>query len=212
MSGDAASGDRELVLGRIRAALGPERPAAEPADDRTAAPASGSAALLRERLGAYGTRVVEAAESEIADAVAAACERHRASRLVVPPGLPPAWLPSRIEPLDGDAATLAQLDAVDGALSGCAWAIAETGTIVLAGGPAEGRRTLSLIPDLHVCVVRAEQILADVPDLFAALGVSEATRPLTLVSGPSATSDIELRRVEGVHGPRRLEVVLAVGG
>jgi L-lactate dehydrogenase complex protein LldG len=104
-----------------------------------------------------------------------------------------------------------ELDALDGAVTTCAAACAETGTIALDGGPGQGRRALSLVPDLHVCVVQAEQVVETVPELVAALEPSAREgRPITLVSGPSATSDIELNRVEGVHGPRRLVVVVAV--
>ena len=99
------------------------------------------------------------------------------------------------------------LDGFDGVLSGCALAIAETGTIVLDGGARSGRRAITLVPDYHVCVVEAERIVAAVPDAVAALGEAAAEgRPITFVSGPSATSDIELDRVEGVHGPRTLDV------
>jgi L-lactate dehydrogenase complex protein LldG len=102
------------------------------------------------------------------------------------------------------------LDRVDGVLTGCALAIAETGTIVLDGGDESGRRALTLVPDLHVCVVDAARIQAAVPDAIAALAPAAAQgRPLTLVSGPSATSDIELERVEGVHGPRELVILVA---
>ena len=101
---------------------------------------------------------------------------------------------------EGDTLTLTELDALDGVVTGCACAIAETGTVVL-----QGHRALTLVPDLHVCVVRADQVVADVPD---ALAVLDPSRPITFVSGPSATSDIELERVEGVHGPRRLEIVV----
>src|SRR5206468_175776 len=102
----------------------------------------------------------------------------------------------------------AELDALAGVVTGCALAIAETGTIVLDGSPACGRRALTLVPDRHVCIVRADQIVATVPEAIAAL---DARRPLTFVSGPSATSDIELERVEGVHGPRVLDVVVLGG-
>jgi L-lactate dehydrogenase complex protein LldG len=102
-----------------------------------------------------------------------------------------------------------ELDALDGVITGCALGIAETGTIVLDGGERSGRRALTLVPDLHLCVVEEEQIVAGVPDAVARLGeAARAGRPITLVSGPSATSDIELDRVEGVHGPRRLEVLV----
>ncbi|HEX2703275.1 MAG TPA: LUD domain-containing protein, partial [Solirubrobacteraceae bacterium] len=106
--------------------------------------------------------------------------------------------------------SLHQLEKVDGALTGCALAIAETGTIALDAGAGQGRRALTLVPDLHICVVSSAQIVAAVPEAIArlAIGVRETGRPLTLISGPSATSDIELERVEGVHGPRRLEVLV----
>ena len=112
--------------------------------------------------------------------------------------------------MDDDALAPDRLDALDGALTTCAAGCAETGTIALDGRPGQGRRALSLVPDLHVCVIRAGDIVETVPELIAALEPSaRAGRPITLVSGPSATSDIELSRVEGVHGPRRLVVVVA---
>ncbi|MFE3761771.1 lactate utilization protein C [Streptomyces sp. NPDC059104] len=128
--------------------------------------------------------------------------------ILVPPGLPPYWLsaadPTRIH--DRAASTPADLDRVGGVITGCALAIAETGTIVLDGGPDQGRRRITLIPDHHVCVVRVPgQVVDSVPQALERL---DPTRPLTWISGPSATSDIELDRVEGVHGPRVLDVVL----
>ena len=123
----------------------------------------------------------------------------------MPPGLPAAWRPAGA--VEDDGLTLEKLDELDGVVTGCTVAIAETGTLVLAAGPAEGRRALTLVPDLHVCVVRAEQVVETVAEAFDGLRGSER-RPLTFVSGPSATSDIELERVEGVHGPRSLVVLI----
>jgi L-lactate dehydrogenase complex protein LldG len=127
------------------------------------------------------------------------------SNVVYPSGLDESWLPAGAR-LD-DGLTAADLD-VPGlsVLTSCAVAIASTGTIVLDTGPGQGRRLLTLVPDHHVCVVRTAQIVADVPDIFDIL--ADPTRPLTFISGPSATSDIELNRVEGVHGPRRLDVIV----
>jgi L-lactate dehydrogenase complex protein LldG len=111
---------------------------------------------------------------------------------------------------DGPELVPADLDGLDAALTGCALGIAETGTIVLDGAPLSGRRALTLVPDHHVCVVRAEQVVASVPDAVAALAEAAGEgRPITFVSGPSATSDIELERVEGVHGPRKLDLIVA---
>ena len=127
-------------------------------------------------------------------------------RLAVPLDLPDAWRPHGVELARDGGLASADLDALDGALTGCLLAIAETGTIVLDCGPAQGRRALTLVPDLHLCVVFADQIVGTVPEAFERISVE---RPVTFVSGPSATSDIELSRVRGVHGPRRLDVVIA---
>ena len=217
---------REAILARVRAATA-DVPAGEQAtwrreDDadpavayRPAAPGPADDAvlvLLAERIGDYTATVTRvAAEAGVASAVGDALARHDAGTLAVAPGVPAAWraVPGVAwleddPPLDHDA-----LAGADGVLTGCALAIAETGTVVLDAGPASGRRVLTLLVDLHVCVVRAEQVVADVVGGVAGLqGALAAGRPVTLVSGPSATSDIELDRVEGVHGPRRLEVVL----
>src|SRR6266498_2457227 len=130
-------------------------------------------------------------------------------RLVARADLPAEWRPAGAELLvDGELANDV-LDAADGVLTGCVLGIAETGTIVLDGGARQGRRAITLLPDYHLCVVEASQIVGTVPDAIAALdAAARERRPITFVSGPSATSDLELRRFEGVHGPRSLEVLV----
>ena len=148
---------------------------------------------------------------DVREAVAAVCRDRSARRIGVPPGLPAEWRPEGIEIVEDRDLTTAELDRLDGVVTGCTAAIAETGTLILAGAPADGRRVLTLVPDLHVCVVSEAQVLGSVPEGIAvvASAVRADRRPVTLVSGPSATSDIELLRVEGVHGPRQLVVVIA---
>jgi L-lactate dehydrogenase complex protein LldG len=198
---------RDDVLARVRAALrdvpageDPLAPAYQPP------PAAPGDAVQRfvDRVSDYRATVREA--GEVAVAVERICAEHDAWRLGVPPGLPPQWRPDGVELVADEGLTARELDALAGALTGCALAIAETGTIVLDGGQRSGRRALTLVPDLHLCVVERTQVVATVPDAIRAL--DGARGPFTFVSGPSATSDIELDRVEGVHGPRRLEVLL----
>lgn len=162
--------------------------------------------LLEERLIDYKAVVHRGRDaSTIADVLS----RRALASLVVPVGVPEDWraaVPGPVRQIDDDPPLRAtDLDRIDGVLTGCRLAIAETGTLVLDGGPDQGRRLLSLVPDYCLVVVRADQVVAGVPQAVAAL---DPTRPLTWVSGPSATSDIELDRVEGVHGPRTLDVVL----
>lgn len=219
---------REEILARVRAAIADvpaeealvfdrdeAEPAARYARTGTLDPAA-RLALFVERSGDYQAEVTVCADdaAAIAAAVGAACARHEARRLVVPDGLEPAWLPAGIEALaDDPSLAWDDLAACDGVISGCELAIAVTGTVALAAGPAQGRRAATLLPDLHVCVVRGEQIVETVPEAIARLAVPIAAhRAITLVSGPSATSDIELKRVEGVHGPRRLELIVADPG
>lgn len=164
--------------------------------------------LLIDRLTDYQAVVHRCGAAEVAAVLGTVLAD--SPELVVPPGLPEPWLAryrGRVR-RDGDPAplTVAELDAASSVLTGCAVAIAATGTIVLDTGPAQGRRALTLVPDHHVCVVRVDQV---VPGVLQAVAELDPRRPLTWISGPSATSDIELNRVEGVHGPRRLEVVLA---
>jgi L-lactate dehydrogenase complex protein LldG len=167
-----------------------------------------------ERAAEYEATVRRVKEDELPEAIREALEKRGVQRLVIPPLLPKEWVPEDVETLR-DAArprlTKEELDASDGVLTGCAVAIAQTGTIVLDAGEAQGRRALTLLPDYHLCVVREDQIVGLVPEAFARLeeAVKEEGRAITFISGPSATSDIELNRVEGVHGPRTLEVLIS---
>lgn len=202
---------REEILGRIRTALGPDR--AAPAevrrdyrltDDRSPAQLLD---VLTDRLEDYRATVVRCSPSDVPGAVAGslrtALGEHDPARVVVAPGLPAGWRPDGAVEDDGRPA-VALADSV-ASVTGVSVAIAETGTLVLDGGPSSGRRALSLLPDCLVCIVEAAQVVGGVPEGLARL---EPLAPLTMISGPSATSDIELQRVEGVHGPRTLLVVL----
>jgi L-lactate dehydrogenase complex protein LldG len=163
-------------------------------------------ALFCERVADYRADVLLADPLEVAERVAAVCEGRR---VVVPAGVPAEWRPAGVDLVEDDSLSARELDALDGALTGCTVAMAQTGTIVLSAGPAEGRRALTLVPDLHVCVVRESQIVELVPEALELLvDTGLERRPLTFISGPSATSDIELSRVEGVHGPRQLVVLV----
>ncbi|MGW1067640.1 LutC/YkgG family protein [Streptomyces aureus] len=220
---------RDLILGRVRRALAdgsgedgaPPEPGPGDGDssyeqavgrsylrEHGARSPAETVDLLAENLADYRAIVHRATEEELPDLVARLLDRRGSRQVLVPPGLPSVWLSAAdTAPVDDLAvSTPAELDAVGSVVTGCAVAIAETGTIVLDGGPDQGRRRITLVPDHHICVVRVPgQVVASVPQ---ALGRLDPTRPLTWISGPSATSDIELDRVEGVHGPRTLEVVL----
>ncbi|MFG2043192.1 lactate utilization protein C [Dactylosporangium sp. NPDC048998] len=198
----AGADARSVVLARIRAALGSNAAAPDvPRDYRRAdASAPGDLELLADRLLDYKATVVHTTADGLAADLAKAIDG--ISPLVVPPGLPFAVPGATVDDGTLDATAL---DGFAGVVTGCAAAVAETGTIALDGSPDQGRRAITLVPDRHYCVVRADQVVQTVPDLLARL---TPTRPLTLISGPSATSDIELDRVEGVHGPRTLVVFL----
>ncbi|GAA0933531.1 LutC/YkgG family protein [Virgisporangium aurantiacum] len=199
---------RDEILARVRSAIGLSRSTVDiPRDYRShgsfAPGAPELLELLTDRLVDYKATVIRSTVDGLAAAVASAIPT--GARFVVPPGLPSSLtVPDAV--VDPGDLTPHDLDAFDGVLTECTVAAAETGTIALDGSAGQGRRAITLVPDLHVCVVRAEQVVQTVPELIARL---DPHRPLTLISGPSATSDIELHRVEGVHGPRTLVVVLA---
>ncbi|MCH0542425.1 LUD domain-containing protein [Streptomyces sp. MUM 203J] len=217
MSGEGVYGSRERVLARIRRALadvprhgdGPVRRAyLRVHGERTPAE---TADLLASNLADYRALVHRTTGDALPGLLARLLGERGAASVLVPPGLPPGWLRAAEATAVPDRAesTPRELDVVDSVVTGCAVAIAETGTLVLDGGPGQGRRRITLVPDHHICVVRVpDQVVASVPEALERL---DPHRPLTWISGPSATSDIELDRVEGVHGPRTLEVVLLSG-
>jgi L-lactate dehydrogenase complex protein LldG len=171
-------------------------------------------ARFAERTAEYDAKVSRVAHDELAGVIEETLRRRGVERLVVPPYLPKDWIPEGIQAMpdsSGSRLTNQELDESDGVLTGCAFGIAQTGTIVLDAGGAQGRRALTLLPDYHLCVVREEQIVGLVPEAFTGLEetVKAEGRAVTFISGPSATSDIELNRVEGVHGPRTLEVLIS---
>ncbi|RLU89119.1 lactate utilization protein C [Streptomyces griseocarneus] len=218
----SSGGAREQILARVRRALA-DVPRAERPDD---APVprdylavhgqrshAASVDLLARNLTDYRARVHRTEAAGLPALLSRLLSERGARRVVVPPGLPRHWLvgaPVETVPDSAPAAlTPHELDAMDSVVTGCALAIAETGTVVLDGDPDQGRRSITLVPDHHLCVVRtADQVVDSVPQALARL---EPARPSTWISGPSATSDIELERVEGVHGPRTLEVILVAG-
>ncbi|WP_406412238.1 lactate utilization protein C [Streptomyces sp. NBC_01614] len=211
---------RERILGRVRRALAdvPDTPRDEPPYEE-AVPrdylrehgqrgVAETVGLLAENLADYRAIVHRCTAADLAATIAGMLAARGARTVLVPPGLEPGWLAAsdaeRIP--DRTESTPHELDRVDSVVTSCALAIAETGTLVLDGSPDQGRRRITLVPDHHICVVRVpEQVVSSVPQALERL---DPTRPLTWISGPSATSDIELDRVEGVHGPRTLEVVL----
>ncbi|WP_432050536.1 LutC/YkgG family protein [Verrucosispora sp. NA02020] len=197
-----AVSSRDVVLGRLRAAIG-ESGAGIPVPRDYRREGAVDLDLLVDRLTDYRARVHRVPETTVAETIADLLPA--SATVVVPPGLPSAWLPATVTVLPDDGLDNARIAAADGVVTAAAVAVAETGTVVLDGSPDQGRRVLSLLPDLHICVVRAAQVVAGVPQALARL---TPHRPLTWISGPSATSDIELHRVEGVHGPRTLHVIL----
>jgi len=208
---------REEVLALVEEALrdvpatdAPEQMPVALADD-AAGQASPEQRVARfaERVAGYRIEVRRVARSDLPAAVAGALRARGARRIIVPPDLPAEWLLAGAELLVDGELPNDVLDAADGVLTGCALGIAETGTIVLDGDARQGRRAVTLLPDYHLCVVEAAQIVGTVPEAITALdAASRERRPITFVSGPSATSNIELSRIAGVHSPRGLEVLV----
>ncbi|GHJ42175.1 LUD domain-containing protein [Streptomyces sp. TS71-3] len=212
---------RDVILGRVRRALAdvPEDEAPYEAAVRRGyhrrhgrRTTAETVDLLAENLADYRALVHRTDTAGLPGLLARLLAERGSTSVLVPSGLPSGWLADQPAEQVPDAAgdTPHRLDRVDSVVTGCAVAIAETGTLVLDGAPDQGRRRITLVPDHHICVVRVpDQVVSSVPE---ALDRLDPSRPLTWISGPSATSDIELDRVEGVHGPRTLEVVLTREG
>jgi L-lactate dehydrogenase complex protein LldG len=217
MEGAMGSSARDEVLRRIRAAKGGSASvefakagwnAVERRYQRGAKRSREAVLeLLEDRLRDYDARVVRSSNAEVAASAARMMGERKVRRMVVPAGLVQEWLPSGVEFVVDDGLTAAELDAVDGVMTGSTIAIAETGTVVLQSVAGQGRRAVTLVPDYHLCVVRVEDVVETVPEAFERL---QATAGLatTFVSGPSATADIEMTRIKGVHGPRFLDIIL----
>lgn len=206
---------RDAILGRIRRALG-DAPRRRD-EDYEAIPRmyvqagalsdAECVAMFAERLEDYNATVYRCGPGELRSVIANALSSRGKRRIVIPPGLPADWLPSGVDALLDQGLTNDDLDRSDGVLTGCTVGIALTGSIVLTHGAGEGRRALTLVPDYHLCVVRADQIVQTVSE---GLRVARSLQPrlLTTISGPSATADIEMTRIKGVHGPRTLDVII----
>ena len=203
------------IIGRIRAALGPrgdtrvEEYRAIPRRYRQASELDAEAQrdLFLSRLQHYDGGVFQCDRASIRGTIAQALSARTTRRLVVPPGFPREWLPDGFEFVVDEGLSYQDLDRSDGVLTTCTVAIALTGTIVLHHSPSEGRRALTLVPDYHLCVVEADQVVETVPEAMRRL---RALNPplVTTISGPSATADIEMTRIKGVHGPRTLDVIV----
>ena len=210
------SGSRDEILARIRHAVGNR--AVPRGDEYAAIPRayrsggsldpSGRVALFLERLGHYQVAVHHCTRAAIGATVASVLGAHGKRRLVHPPDLDPAWLPAGFEFTPDFETSYAALDASEGVITGCTLGIAFTGSLVLCHGRGEGRRALTLVPDYHLCVIGADQIVETVPEAIRRLHAL-GPRVVTTIAGPSATADIEMTRIRGVHGPRTLEVILA---
>lgn len=213
------SAARSEIMGRVRRALQSDvSPAARSAGyaalprEYRAAPSLPDAErleLFADRLRDYDAMVHFCAISELPAAIAQALTARGKRGLLVPPDLPAAWLPAGFAFTPDAGLTYEAMDRSEGVLTGCAVAIALTGSIVLRHSPEQGRRALTLVPDYHLCVVHVDQLVETVPEGIRRMAAFGAA-PLTTIAGPSATADIEMTRIKGVHGPRTLEVILVV--
>ena len=215
---------KELILKRIRSAL-KDSPGDKPVHQENVRRYRTHGNMKKEErirlfidhVREYKARVTEVTEPELPEAITKICNAENVKKLVVPPGIDEKWLPGKESGITllsdmPEPLTHNDLDQSDAVLTGCFRAVAQTGTIVLNGEAGQGRRVLTLLPDLHICVVYSDQVVGIIPEAFWELEpvVRKKGVPVTFISGPSATSDIELDRVEGVHGPRRLHVLLFI--
>jgi L-lactate dehydrogenase complex protein LldG len=204
---------RESVLGRVRSALSQNEIGTAPSDQPRAYRHIGLLTveqrlqLFENRLHEYGARVFHAREQEIEQEISEVLLGGGKTKLVHPAGIPASWLSDSVAWSVDKNLPFADLERFDGVLTGATAAVAESGSIVLQHGPREGRRALTLLPDYHLCVVYESQVIETLPECFERLLKSPA-QPTTFISGPSATADIEMTRIKGVHGPRFLDVVL----
>ena len=207
------------ILGRVRAALDDVPATEKPSDvpvqrnyrlNDTSTDRSHLIELFVDRVADYRAIVHRIASKDLPQAIHDACQSRGIKRLLAPADIPEEWVPKNVELIRDRGLTYEQIDGTDGVLTASALGVAQTGTIILDGGPKQGRRAISLIPDYHLCVVEEDQVVGLIPEAITRLhDVAQAPgRPITWISGPSATSDIELNRVEGVHGPRTLEVLV----
>ena len=202
---------RDEIIARIRAAKGPAPAPFTPAyRHRWDTERDEIVARFAERLADYHVTVLRVgSDMEVREVAASQLERRGIASLVIPADLPMSWRPQNPAPVEDAGLAYADLDAAQGAMTGCLLGIAETGTLVLDSGPGQGRRALTLLPDYHLCVVRESAVVGIIPEAITVLHPHVARgAPITFCSGPSATADIELDRVEGVHGPRTLDVIL----
>jgi L-lactate dehydrogenase complex protein LldG len=163
--------------------------------------------LLEDRLRDYDAHVARVTQGDITAQVASMLKARGKRRMVVPAGLAAEWLPAGFEFVVDDGMTAAELNGFDGVMTGSTVAVAETGTVVLQNVAGQGRRSVTLVPDYHLCVVRVEDVVETVPEAMERLAVT-AGLTTTFISGPSATADIEMTRIKGVHGPRFLDVIV----